>query len=577
MSQLRSRALRALGLASLILASVACTPEKPAVTPENGPGTTAASASGTARADAGPPAADPYLAAGPFTEETFPAVETAPLAAGALTLPASPAGVTAPPAFCADYLKAKATEVPACGDRAAALAALDKALTMAPLTSNDTHAAADAAVKSRDAALAVLEGCAGLPAGLVRALRAELVPAACGDVLAEPVLKAPPKDMRADVHEALYGLALAARFARAGGAAPTLAPPFTRERVEKHIKGPIAKWTKDVAAAVQELSASASKLHFYGGAIAAVAAGMADLGLVDTVRRAPIPDEFQKDEERKNVYYAALDEQLEPRKARGRDAALVGLKKFAEVGAISDARVRDARRLLSKLYGGRRVDALDRLILPEPPERAPATLEERLAQKLPTFYAGILLDVKLAAQPGVLYVLAARGVPVAHRQALREAAPSPELAPHLALAHLGLGRAYWRSTDFDTAAKAMTSVPPASRTPELKLLAAVSMSLRGGPKDVVEMMVKSPLGMSALGQRAALDALAAEKGPLSGAAAFDAAYLMEIAAPERADGLFFKSLAKRYQEAAALLADPKQKSEAEERAKAALQIAGEIK
>ncbi len=573
----RPRTLRALGLVSLLFAAAACTPEKPAVTPENGTGTPGASASVTARPDARPAAPDPYVAAGPFAEETFPTVETAPLAAGSLSLPASPAGVGAPPAICSEYLKNKATEAPACSDRASALAALDKALAMVPAASFDTPAAADSAVKGRDAALAALESCAGLPAGLVRALRVELIPAACGDVLAEPILKAPPREMRADVHEALFGLALAARFARAGGAAPTLSPPFTRDRVEKHIGGPLARWMKDVATAVQELSGSASKLHFYGGAIAAVAAGVADLGLVDTVRGAPIPDEFQKDEERKNVYYASLDERLEPRKVRGRDAALVGLKKFAEVGAITDARVREARRLLSKLYGGRRVDALDRLVLPDMPAKAPATLEERLAVQLPTFYANVLLDAKLAGQPAVLSHLVGRGLPLAHRQALREGAPPAEIAPLLARGHLALGRAYWRSTDFESAAKALSSVPAASRTPESKLLAALSMGLRGGPKDVVEMMLKSPLGMNALGQRAALDALVAEAGPLSGAAAFDAAYIMEIAAPERADGLFFKSLAKRYQEAAAMLGDAKQKAEAEERARAALAIAGELK
>ncbi len=90
------------------------------------------------------------------------------------------------------------------------------------------------------------------------------------------------------------------------------------------------------------------------------------------------------------------------------------------------------------------------------------------------------------------------------------------------------------------------------------------------------MMLKSPLGMNAHGQRAALDALAAESTPLSGAAAFDAAYLMEITASDKADALFFKSLAKRYTAAAALLTDPTQKSEAEERAKAAEAISGHV-
>src|SRR4029079_9076055 len=99
-------------------------------------------------------------------------------------------------------------------------------------------------------------------------------------------------------------------------------------------------------------------------------------------------------------------------------------------------------------------------------------------------------------------------------------------------------------------------------------LAGLAIGLRNGPKDAAEMMVKSPLGMNSLGQRAALDALAAENTDLAGAAAVDAAYLMEIAAPEKADGVFFKSLAKRYRTAADLLKDPQQKTEAEERAKA---------
>lgn len=570
----RPRTLRSLGLAALLLSAAACTPDKPAVSPGGGTGP---APSASASASAGPAAPDPYAVSGPFTEEAFPTVETAPLASGALVLGAAPAGVSAPPALCAELLKHKTTETPSCADRATALAALDRALENATPASFETSDVSEAAVRLRDLSLTALEGCAGLPAGLARALRAEMAPEVCGDVLAAQYLESPPKEMRADVHEALYGLALAARFRRAGGAAPALAAPYTRARVEAHIKGPLAKWMKDVAGAVQALSASASKLHFYGGAVAAVGAGVADLRLVDTVRNAPIPEEFQKDEERKNVYFASLDEQLEPRKTRGRDAALVGLKRFAEVGAISDLRVQEARHLLSKLYGGRRVDALDRLILPDAPARAPGSVEERLAQKLPTFYAGILLDAKVAGGAGAAALLAAKGLPLAHRQALREGAPSAEIAPLVARAYLALGRAYWRASDFESAAKALGAVPAEGRTPELKLLTALALGLRGGPADVVEMMLKSPLGMNALGQRSALDALAAEGGPLSGAAAFDGAYLMEITAPERADGPFFKSLAKRYQTAAAALTDARQKTEAEERARAALAIAGEIK
>jgi hypothetical protein len=519
------------------------------------------------------PGTDPYVPVGPFTEEAFPTVETGPLAAGTLTLGAASSGVTAPPKTCADFLKAKAPAAPACGDSKAALAALDAALALAPEASPS-----EAQVKARDVALAALEGCAGLPSGVVRALRIELLPAACGDVLAEPLLKAPPKDMRADIHEALFGLALAARLGRAGGAAPTLPAPYTRDRVEKFIAGPLGKWMKDVATAVQEMSADATKLHYYGGAIAAVASGVADLALVETVRGAPIPEEFEKDAERKNVYYASLDEKLEPRKARGRNAALVGLKKFAEVGALADSRVHEARRLLSKLYGGRRIDALDKLILPAAPVPPPAVppLEERLAQRLPTFYAGVLLEPKSAAQPSMLLSLSMKGVPLPQRRALHEEKLGPELAALVARAHIMLGQTYWRASDFEEAAKALSGIGEAQRTPEIKLLIGLSIGLRGGPKDAIEMMAKSPLGMNALGQRAALDDLATQKVAVSGAAAFNSAYLMEISAPEKADGVFFKSLAKRYRAAADLLTDARHKIEAEERAKAVEAIAKQV-
>jgi hypothetical protein len=565
---------RGLGLfvLSLSLSLAACTPEKPAVTPDQAK--PVATVSISAPPAAGPGGSDPYLPAEPYVEESFPTVETGPLAAGALALPASPAGVSPAPAVCGEYLRWKSAESPSCADRAAALAALDRALATQNAAGYDPRS--KAAGNVRDASLAALESCAGLPSGLARALRADLLPVECGDVLAEPVLKAPPKDLRADVHETLFGLALAARLARAGGTPPKLEAPFTRERVQKYTSGPLAKWMNDVATAVEKMSGAAAGLHFYGGAIAAAAAGMADLRLVDTVRSAPIPDEFQKDEERRNVYYASLDESLEPRKKRGADAALVGLKRFAEVGTIADARVLEARRLLSKLYGGRRIDALDRLILPAAPAPTAATLEERLARNLPTFYAGILLDPKVATEPAVLATFAATGLPLAQRKELREGALPADAAPLVARARFALGQLYWRTTDFDEAAKALAGLSAAARTPDLKLLVGLAIGLRGGPKDAIEMMLKATLGKGSRGQRAALDALAAENGAQSGAAAFDAAYLLEITAPDNADGPFFKGLAKRYRAAAAQLTDPRQKAEAEERARSVEAIAGTI-
>jgi hypothetical protein len=73
-----------------------------------------------------------------------------------------------PPRSCAPFEKRKATKAPACDTNESALAALDGAL-------------AELDEGKRDAALLGLEGCAGLSAGLVRALRVDLAPPVCGD------------------------------------------------------------------------------------------------------------------------------------------------------------------------------------------------------------------------------------------------------------------------------------------------------------------------------------------------------------------------------------------------------------
>ena len=111
------------------------------------------------------------------------------------------------------------------------------------------------------------------------------------------------------------------------------------------------------ASAIDALSAPASELTGLARGIVAIQAGLADLRLVDRIRSSPTPSTW--DSELKAVYEAGLDEALEPRKTRGRDAALVGLLDFAAAGIMHDERVELARRLLSKLYGGRRIDALD--------------------------------------------------------------------------------------------------------------------------------------------------------------------------------------------------------------------------
>src|SRR5262249_27221427 len=136
--------------------------------------------------------------------------------------------------------------------------------------------------------------------------------------------------------------------------------------------------------------------------------------------------------------------------------ALVGLRELALGGVIRDGRVDRARAALSRLYGGRRIDALDPLLLPPLAKAAPASVEERLAAKLPRFYAGLLLGERAAARAGTLRMFLERGIPLPQRAALRTASPSDEVRVLLARARLLLGQLYWRSVDFDQAA-ALTS------------------------------------------------------------------------------------------------------------------------
>ncbi len=533
-----------------------------ACTPAQGPEPKAPLSAPTAATPSTPealgPSADPFAPSLPLLEEAYSTVDGSAAVKGPQPLSPAPQGVPKAPAVCNEMLAKKPSSAAVCATREEALSALDKALTETDATKRDTS-------------LAGLEACAGLTPGLVRALRSDLSSAPCGDVLAEPLLAAPPPGMRQDVSDTLAGQAIAARLLRAGADAPTLAKPYTRDRVLAFVKGPVADWMRRVATAVQDLSGEAAKLKSYGGGVAALAAGTADLRLVEIVRGMPIPDEIANDEDRKNAYYSSLDVELEPRKKRGRDAALVGLMRFAEVGAIRDARVAEARRLLSTLYGGRRVDALDRLLLPALSDKAPGKNGALLAQA-PTFYLGLLLDPAVVADADTLNVLASRGLPTPQRRELKKvSSANPALAPVAARARVALGQTYFRAVDFDEALAIASVVPKASQTNELMLTWATALALRGGPRDAAELMAKAPGAVLPEAYLGALDTVANSTSPEAGKAAFDAAYLKELSAPEGAGAAFFTDVERRYRLAAPKL-DGAAREEAVKRAQAAAEL-----
>lgn len=477
----------------------------------------------------------------------------------------APKGLAAPPKTCAAFASRKPAAASACKTRDEALVALDKALS-------------ETSADKRDAQLAGLESCEGLPPGMARALRAEMAPLECGDALVEPLVNSPPKGIDGATYATLRGLATAARLARTGSAPPKLTPPFERKKVEGFIAGPMKDWTSAHAVAIEALSKEGLKLTSYARGIAAIEAGMAELRIVEAVRGAPVPDEFAKDQERANVYYAQLDQALDPRKDRGRDATLVGLRELAQAGVLHDARIDRARSLLSRLYGGRRIDALDALLVPALSKAAPATVEERLAMKLPTFYAGQLLPRDAAKKASFLRALLERGVPLGHRIALRDGELPTDVKRLYARARLEFGQTHLRAFDFDQAAALLAAIPAAERTEEDKLVAALVEALRNGPEDAAVMVRNAPVPMLGMGDVKALDAFttAAPKGPLAGLATFDAALVKQITAPLGADAAYFRDVATRFKAAAGLLTDANHKKFAEEHAKSAEATAGAI-
>ena len=514
---------------------------------------------GTASTPTAPPA-NPFAITGTLREEPLTPVA---YEAAIAPLSAAPKGLAAPAATCAAYSARKKAGKAKCDDKLGALAALGTAL-------GETDRAA------RDGMLVDLEACKELPAGVVRALRIENAEPGCGDVLAAPLLGKPGPTP--EVQHALFGLALAARLSRTVADPPKASPPFDKAHVIAFIKGPLGAWIATQAKLVEDLSTQASHLRGYGRAVAAVEAGLADLRFVDVVRAVPVPDAIGTDPELKGVYEASLDQMLEPRKERGRDAVLVGLKDLAALGVVKDRRVAAAREVLGKLYAGRRIDALDALLLPPIPPPATSDAQHALAARLPSFYAGILLDPKALSDKDGLAALAPNGLPLPVRVRLKAEAPPPDVATLQARARLDLGRAFWRTVDFDEAAVAARSAggdKAASREAELYL--ALALALRGGPDDAAQMMRKPPPEGLGLGELAALDAVAGGGGPYAGFAAFDAAWILRVSAPRASGRAHWQNVAARFRKAEGLLAAPADKARASDAAREADAIAAEAK
>lgn len=438
--------------------------------------------------------ADPWALPGAPRDETQSASPPKDVATAAWAKASKVKGVSAPPATCAAFVKpspAKAADL-------------------------KTVIETQDAVK-RNALLAALEP----QDKWIRVTRAELAPTECADGIVDPLL-APSSSVPGEPGQVAIGLSLAAKLARTATTAPAMKDASDKEKVKRFIQGPLRAWMVEQATAIEALSAPAAELTGVARGLVAIEAGMADLRLVDRIRSAPTPSSWDK--ELKAIYEAALDEALEPRKTRGRDAALRGLADFAAEGIVHDARVTRARALLSKLYGGRRIDALDELLLP--PENEPPSVPERTLARV---------------DPSFVRTTSAR-------------------------ARFEMGRNYWRRVDFVEAAHAAAK----DKTPDGRLLLALSLALSKGPTSAGAMMAAPAPSALGLGNTDALDALAAEPSSVAGMAAFDAAHLRSLSPPDgAAAGPWFADVSARFEKAASLLEDPAQKKRAKERAAAA--------
>jgi hypothetical protein len=150
------------------------------------------------------------------------------------------------------------------------------------------------------------------------------------------------------------------------------------------------------------------------------------------------------------------------------------------------------------------------------------------------------------------------GMPVFLRREV-ESTGSPTSKLLLARALFESGRTYFRAEDFQAVQALLTPIldseasdkPPLSpeQVDDAILLRALSVALVAGPKDAADMIAHGPRFADSLGNLVLLDGLAEKPGELGGRAAFNAAYLRELVAPEGAPA-YWKELAGRYLSAA---------------------------
>jgi hypothetical protein len=421
----------------------------------------------------------------------------------------------------------------------------------------------------RNASLRCLEHAAEATPGVVRALRADLSPRGCADVVLGS--DAVGADVPRDVADTLMGLRVAAQLHRSVREPPLPQPPFARDAFLKHFKEVLAPWIATQAHAVDVLSKVGPRLTGYARAVVALEAGLADMRFVTVARSIELPREMKDDPEIRETYLVTLEQALEPRVVRGRDAALVGLGELSRQGVLRDSRLSDARQLLSTLYAGRRIDALDGLLLPPLAPPSLDTAELRLATLLPTYYANKLAPAPNIDDPRVLRARLEQGVPPAVWLDAAPGSASPELTALTRRALFELGRTYFWAEPFARAA----NLPAPKQDVDAALVAGLAKILSRGPRNAAALLLGPPVLPPELRDTTPLEPLAKAKGPTAGLAEFDAAYLRGLAPPAD-EPAFWKEQAARFARAQKLL-EPQAAKVAGDLAKAASETEKELR
>lgn len=466
-------------------------------------------------------------------------------------LGASPPGVLPPPATCEAFSGAAA--------QGCAAGPFEERLAAALLQT----------AEARDQALRCLESASEPPPGWVRALRADLAPRECGDLIVGPEASLP--GAARDLSDTLIALGVGARLLRSVQAPPLPTAPFDKAQFLAHFKNVLSPWIVAQAKAVDALSQVGVRLGGYARGVVALEAALADLRFVDVARRIELPDEMKKDPEIRETYLVALEQALEPRVVRGRDAALVGLGELSKQGITRDARLSQVRSRLSELYAGRRLDALDQLLLPPLPAADESSAALKIAARLPAFYALKLAGSPSVEDPKLLRARLEQGVPPALWLGSLPQGTSPELAILAQRGLFQLGQVYFWAEPFARAG----SIATPEQDSAAQLVRALSQVLARGPRNAAAMMLGAPTLPPELRDVSALDALSKTKTPVAGLAELDAAYVRGLAPPAN-DPAFWKEQAARYQRAEKKLDAKPAKAKAAELARAAADTEREL-